>query len=206
MRRPGPCARPPGRWPPGRLPPGSSSRPREMTRLPSLRPMAISESVPYAPAMAMSAWAVAAMTTFLAWPMPVTTGMSMKALAERASYEGRTPTVRPPALFAPRAAASMTPPRPPQTRTAPARAISAPASSARAAVSGAGSESPMTPMMVRIRNNPGAGYFFDFSGRARLVKWRRSPPLEGAQSGSASKRDPAHPGLSLFPNLEHSPE
>src|SRR5207247_8588438 len=52
------------------------------------------------------------------------------------------PTERPPAASQPRAAASITPPRPPQTRTPPASAISRPTSSAPAS---SGSLAPPDP-------------------------------------------------------------
>src|SRR6059036_989987 len=54
------------------------------------------------------------------------------------------PIERPPAASQPRAAASMTPPRPPQTRTAPASAISRPTSSAHASSCSLASPDPHT--------------------------------------------------------------
>src|SRR5437667_7620717 len=58
---------------------------------------------------------------------------------------GRSPPTIPPFSFAPRQAASITPPRPPVTRTAPLDAISAPTSFAAAYVL-SGQWSPSDPI------------------------------------------------------------
>ena len=82
--------------------------------------------------MAMTASPVRTTMTLRAKPMPVKTGNSTYwfGRASRGSRPGMMPMVWPPSLRAPRQAASMTPPRPPQTTVAPRRAISRPTVSA----------------------------------------------------------------------------
>ena len=67
--------------------------------------------------------------------MPVTTAWSIHSLASARDSPGRIPIVVPPADFAPRAAAAITSPSPPQTTVAPRSASSRPTSSARASCS-----------------------------------------------------------------------
>src|SRR6185295_5315297 len=83
--------------------------------------------------------------TFRAWSMPVTIGMETQRLASRDSKPGRSPTTVPPARAAPREAASITPPRPPHSSTAPASAMARPTRSARAATRREQTPSPITP-------------------------------------------------------------
>src|SRR5208282_3703820 len=59
------------------------------------------------------------------------------------------PTVSPPAECAPSAAASITPPRPPQTRTAPRAAISRPTSNASLCSAAGAMPAPITAIAVR---------------------------------------------------------
>ena len=73
-------------------------------------------------------------------------GRSICALASAGSLPGRIPTVRPSAFLAPAAAAAMTPPRPPQTSTAPARAMSSPTCRAASSVFLSAARPPMTPI------------------------------------------------------------
>src|SRR5436309_7801305 len=85
-------------------------------------------------------------------PMPVVIATSTYAFASRLSRPGRIPITSPPAFFAPRLTASITPERPPVTTTAPRSASSFPTSSpARSARAGTGSPGlrallPMTVM------------------------------------------------------------
>ncbi len=57
---------------------------------------------------------------------------------------GKTPTTRPPAARAPALAEAITPPRPPVSSTAPARATSAPTSRAIVAVASSQLAAPTT--------------------------------------------------------------
>ena len=120
--------------------------PRPITGRPILRARAISDSVPYMPPTAITAWHERTRMTLRAWSMPVITGTATQRLASSPRKPGRMPTTSPPASEAPREAASITPPRPPEKRTAPARATSAPTRRARAAVRFEQVPSPMTPM------------------------------------------------------------
>src|SRR2546426_5806307 len=86
---------------------------------------------------------------FRAVLIAVTTGTSTCGFASRGSDPGRTPIVRPPPRFAPLQAASMTPFSPPHTRTASARAMRNPTSSASPRASGdAEFDPPITEMMT----------------------------------------------------------
>ena len=69
-------------------------------------------------------------------------------LASSRSSEGSRPTVMPKRERAPRQAASITPPSPPQTRIAPASATAAPVSSAAASSS---SEAPEPGPTIAIQ-------------------------------------------------------
>src|SRR6266571_1927850 len=96
----------------------------------------------------MIASAVRTMIRFRAVLIAVAIGKSMCGFASALFPVGRTPTVRPPPRLAPFAEASMTPFRPPQIRTASARATRNPTSSARASPSGdAVLPPPITPMI-----------------------------------------------------------
>src|SRR5439155_5791133 len=77
-------------------------------------------------------------------PSPVGIATSTYGFASERSRPGRIPTVWPPADFAPRQAASITPPRPPVTRTAPSSAKRLPAASASAICSAEASLAPIT--------------------------------------------------------------
>jgi nucleoside-triphosphatase THEP1 len=100
----------------------SSQVPSPTTGRPSLRAKAISERVPNSPPTAMTADAVRTMMTLRASPIPVTMGISTCGLASAALKPGSMPIVSPPADLAPRQAATITPPMPPQMRIAPASA------------------------------------------------------------------------------------
>src|SRR5262249_6217056 len=86
--------------------------------------------VPQLPPTAITASPEAATARFRAWPIPVTTTWSIHSLASSRRSPGRIPIVVPPALFAPRAAAAMTSPRPPVTTVQPPSAIMRPLSRA----------------------------------------------------------------------------
>src|SRR3989441_917243 len=121
---------------------------RPNTVLPRSKAWAISLNVPLEPFTAMMASAVRTMIRFRAVLIAVAIGKSMWGFASALFPVGRTPTVRPPPRFAPFADASMTPFRPPQIRTASARATRNPTSSARASPSGdAVLPPPITPMI-----------------------------------------------------------
>ena len=77
----------------------------------------------------------AATIAFRACPRPVTTTWSIHSFASARLVPGRIPIVVPPAAFAPRAAAAITSPRPPQTTVQPRSASNRPTSSARASCS-----------------------------------------------------------------------
>src|SRR5207247_439798 len=83
------------------------------------RAMAISESVPQPPPIAITALAARTISALRISPIPVASATSMSGFASRGSFPGRMPTVSPPACFAPRAAADITPPSPPHSSTAP---------------------------------------------------------------------------------------
>src|SRR5437588_1815875 len=76
--------------------------------------------------------------------MPVGMAKVRKRLAAARSLPGRIPTVSPPAAVAPRQAASMTPPCPPHTTTAPASASRRPTSSAMFASWSVAGSGPIT--------------------------------------------------------------
>src|SRR5438445_1879215 len=96
----------------------------------------------------MIASAVRTTIAFRAVLIAVTMGMSTWGFASRGSEPGRIPIVNPPPRFAPLHAASITPFSPPHARTASARAIRNPTSSASAFASAvAVFEPPITEMM-----------------------------------------------------------
>src|SRR5262244_3116461 len=129
--------------------------PRPMTGRPIFRAMAISDSAPYMPPTAITASHERTRTTLRAWSMPVTMGMVTQRLASRRRKPGRMPTTMPPGSAAPREAACMTPPRPPQRSTAPARATARPTHRARAAVRAEHVPSPTIPMWGATGLNAG---------------------------------------------------
>ncbi|MDT4830423.1 hypothetical protein D3C87_1095280 [compost metagenome] len=92
------------------------------TGLPHFRPIAISDSVPMLPPMATRHTPLRAMMPLRISPMPVGMATLSHSLAWRSSSSGRMPTAMPPASTAPREAAAITPPRPPQTTAMPAPA------------------------------------------------------------------------------------
>src|SRR3989454_7585870 len=96
----------------------------------------------------MIAAAVRTTIAFRAVLIAVTMGMSTWGFASRGSEPGRIPIVNPPPRFAPLHAASITPFSPPHARTASARAMRNPTSSASAFASAvAVFEPPITEMM-----------------------------------------------------------
>ena len=84
--------------------------------------MAISDKVPMLLPMATRQTPARAMMALRISPMPVGTATLNHSLAWESSSSGRMPTAMPPASVAPRDAAAMTPPRPPQIPTMPAPA------------------------------------------------------------------------------------
>src|SRR2546426_1722605 len=96
----------------------------------------------------MIAAAVRTTIAFRAVLIAVTMGMSTWGFASRGSEPGRIPIVNPPPRFAPLHGASITPFSPPHARTASARAMRNPTSSASAFASAlAVFEPPITEMM-----------------------------------------------------------
>ncbi len=124
--------------------PSRSGPTRTTTGRPILRARAISESVPQPWPMAIAAWPEAATARFRPCPAPVATTVVAWGVASAGSSPGSTATTSPPAERAPREAASITPPRPPVTRVAPASARRRPTSSAAAASSGVAWPAPKT--------------------------------------------------------------
>src|SRR4051795_9005414 len=122
----------------------SSHVPSPTTGRPALRPSAISLRAPHAPPIATIASAARTTSALRASPSPVGTATWTQPLASPRSSPGSSPTVVPPRERAPRHAASITPPRPPQTSTAPAAAISAPTCSAVSSSSGLARPGPTT--------------------------------------------------------------
>src|SRR3954447_3234376 len=126
-------------------PPRASSHvPSPTTGRPALRPSAISLRVPHAPPTATIASAARTTSAWRASPSPVGTATCTQPLASPRSSPGSRPTVIPPRERAPRHAASITPPSPPQTSTAPAVAMPAPTSSAAASSSALARPGPTT--------------------------------------------------------------
>ena len=108
-------------------------------------------SVPIPPETMITASAARTARVLRIRPMPVVIAMSTKSLASRLSNPGRIPMTRPPALFAPRLAASMTPDKPPETTMPLRSAMRRPTSSAmRSALPGTGSRGSIAlfPMIV----------------------------------------------------------
>ncbi len=115
------------------VPPRSSSHvATPKTGFPARRAKPISVSVPHPPPIATTASAAPATSALRASPSPVGSASTTQPFASSRSLPGRIPTVMPPRDRAPRQAASITPPSPPQISVAPAAAIAAPASSASA--------------------------------------------------------------------------
>ena len=122
----------------------------QTTGTPVRRARAISLSVPALPPIPITASAQRTRSAFRISPSPVVSATATKGFASARSVPGRRPIVRPPAAAAPRHAASMTPPRPPQTRIAPASARREPVSSAAARhAASAASLGPATATIVR---------------------------------------------------------
>ena len=94
-------------------------------------PAAISIKVPTPPPIAIIPSAELAMMKSLANPIPVQMTTSQNPFAKENSSCGIMPMVNPLFSFDPMHADSITPPSPPQTKTAPARATSFPTSYAR---------------------------------------------------------------------------
>src|SRR3954451_21563922 len=118
--------------------------PTPTTGRPSLSASAISESVPKPPPTAITPSAARTTRPLRSSPIPVAIATETHGLAAVRSGPGRSPTVTPPASLAPRHAAAMTPPSPPQTSTAPPRASARPTSSATASSSASASPAPTT--------------------------------------------------------------
>ncbi len=115
-----------------------------MTGTPVRNANAISESVPYAPPTAITTSTERTINAFRISPIPVVIATVTCGFASARARPGSNPTTVPPAAAAPRATASITPPRPPQNTTAPAWASSRPTASARAISSAVASLGPMT--------------------------------------------------------------
>src|SRR3954454_10218015 len=122
----------------------STQLPTPKTGFPLERANAISASVPQAPPIATTASAARATRPLRISPRPVGRLTSRWAFASERSSPGRMPTVVPPACFAPRDAASITPPRPPVTTVAPSSASRRPADSACSSCSAVAELAPIT--------------------------------------------------------------
>src|SRR4051812_31471586 len=99
--------------------------------------------------MATTASAARTTSALRASPRPVGSATTTQPLAASRSVPGSSPTVSPPRERAPRHAASMTPPSPPQTSPAPASATAAPASSARTSSASAARPGPTIAIHAR---------------------------------------------------------
>src|SRR5215212_285381 len=143
----------------------SSHVPSPTTGRPALRPSAISLRVPHAPPIATIASAARTTSTLRSSPSPVGTATCTQPLASPRSSPGSSPTVIPPRERAPRHAASITPPSPPQTSTASAAAISAPTSSAASSSSRLARPGPTTaihgPSGGTLRSRAAARFLAD---------------------------------------------
>src|SRR3954453_11920563 len=128
----------------GTPPRPSSQVSSPITGLPAFNASAISLSVPQAPPIATTASAARTMSALRASPSPVGIASTTHPFASSRSEPGSNPTVVPPRERAPRHAASITPPSPPHTSTAPAAAIPAPTSSAASSSSGSARSGPTT--------------------------------------------------------------
>src|SRR5438132_1053169 len=164
------------------------------------RAMAISESVPQPPPIAITALAARTISALRISPIPVASATSMSGFASRGSFPGRMPTVSPPACFAPRAAAAITPPSPPHSRTAPRSAIRRPTAGAhdhevhlrlahQRARDGVGNDGARDPGMPELPGRePGA-----LEHRPRFVDEdvQASPGFVGEIEGRERGSDPA---------------
>src|SRR3954451_8631916 len=108
----------------------SSHVPTPITGLFILSASAISESVPNSPPTATTASALLATIALRASPNPVASATVRCRDASTRSSPGRIPMETPPTPSAPPAAAFITPPSPPHTRTHPASARARPSASA----------------------------------------------------------------------------
>ena len=105
---------------------------------------AISDNVPYAPPTAITASAARTTSALRISPIPVVSATVTCSLASARSVPGRIPSTVPPAPAAPRDTASITPPSPPHTTTAPRSASNRPTTSAHSAWSAVASLGPIT--------------------------------------------------------------
>ena len=120
---------------------------------------------------------VAATARLRAWPAPVATTAVACAVAPSRDSPGTIAITWPPAAAAPRDAASITPPRPPVTTTAPAPASNRPTSSASRSTSADARPAPATATYTGPRYRSGGTL-----GAPRAVKGSRCdsgavPPL-----------------------------
>src|SRR5262249_44355001 len=122
--------------------------------------------------------------TLRAWSMPVTIGIDTQRLASRASKPGRSPTTTPPAWAAPREAASITPPSPPHSSTAPASAMARPTPSASRATRREHWPSPITPRWRPAR----ARFFTGTTPRSGSSSIHGLDPLPAALGERAQHR------------------
>ena len=122
-----------------------------ITVLPRFFASAISESVPQKPSTAIATSPARTTRRFLAIPSPVGIGISMYGFASNRELFGRIPTVNPPLDFAPLAAACITPPSPPQTRTASFSAINLPTRKAFPSAFRLGLCPPITDIQIFLR-------------------------------------------------------
>src|SRR4051812_14186273 len=118
--------------------------PTPTTGRPVFSARAISESVPKPPPTATSASDARTTSPLRNSPMPVGTTTDSHGLPAARSVPGSSPRVSPPASRAPRHAAAITPPSPPQTTIAPAVASSRPTTSAARSRAASASPAPTT--------------------------------------------------------------
>ncbi len=126
--------------------PGISHVFKPNTGIPALRAIAISARVPWLPPIEITDSADWTTRTFLAWPRPVRMTTSRYSLPSLVS--GTMPTVIPFFSFAPRQAASITPPSPPHTTVPRFPAIRPPVTSAVSYSSIVQSPAPITAICM----------------------------------------------------------
>src|SRR5947208_1869847 len=155
---------------------------RITTGRPSVRAKPISASVPHRPPTAITASPLATAARLRAWPIPVTTTWSIHSFASACISPGRIPIVVPPADFAPRAAAPMTSPRPPQTTVQPRSARSRPTCSARSSCS---APLPITATCIAV---PVAWRQDEGLARRTPARRRRDGRSDGARRDDGPRR------------------
>src|SRR3954469_14543958 len=141
--------------------PSMSHEPSPITGVPVRSARAISDRVRGLPPTATSASELRTIRPLRSSPSPVATAMSTQPLAARRSSPGSSASVTPRRDFAPRLGASLTPPKPPVTTTAPAPARPAPTSSASHCSCSEASAGPTTATYGVPATDPPASATYD---------------------------------------------